>query len=99
MRGGIHDLYVTFFVDHHFVVSLLVGFKEQVLDGDVNEIRSAKELCECPLEQERGGGDGDEAKHERANQPVGKRPLLLVFRQPLGEQPEYQSVVDRQDSL
>ena len=75
---------------------VLARFEEHMLHGDIDEIPAAEQFDDPPLQQQRRHKYGDEAEDEGADQAIGKRLLLLLLRQPFGEQPQNEGVVDRE---
>jgi hypothetical protein len=78
---------------------LFLSFKNQVPDGNVNQIAAAQELHPRPAQQETRRSDRHESKSECAHQSVGQSPGTLVGGESLGQETEYQGVVDRQHAL
>src|SRR5688572_30839732 len=73
---------------------LFLRLEEEMFDGNVNQVPAADELDDRPLQQEARGQDGNKTEHKRSQQAVPKGPGSLVPREPLGEQPEHEGVIN-----
>ena len=71
----------------------------KVLDGNVDQIPTANEFDDRPLEQVGRQANRDHSKNKRSDQPVGKGLGPLVFGQSLDEHSQHQGVVDRQKTF
>jgi hypothetical protein len=88
---------LAFFVqDDQFLFGVV---PKKVLDCNVDQIGTANEFDNRPLEQVGRQANGDHSKNKRSDQPVGKGLGPLVLGQTLDEHPQHQSVVDRQKTF
>src|SRR6185295_19124492 len=86
-------------VEVDFSLFELLRFKEQVPNGDVNQISAAQQLHECVSQQQCSCKDRHEAKEKSQEHSNVQSSPLLVLGQAPGQKTQHQRVIDGERAL